>query len=156
MMNFGGKILLPIVLMIVLMIVAMVSTFLLSGGGKLLSPSFFKMNTETAALRAFSKQHVCPEERLVVEKDANQNMVERMGLPSPPVDIRDDPDRLAMWEAQNASGNQFWREHVIYTVHGCGTHATYGCWCPNLKKGGRFRISGSGSMQDFCTCQNLD
>lgn len=153
------KMVTQIVIITALGFLAFLAILFFSGQGLgILSGSYWKTSTQTAAIQTFSSEFTCPEDRISVEKLEEQNMAERMGIEGPPDDIKKDRERLALWKEKNASGNEFWGAHELYRVKGCDQSKEYGCWCPDLKKGGRFQTSGKSStkgMQNFCRCTEL-
>lgn len=76
----------------------------------------------------FSKDFTCPIERVEVRprKDLRPSDFEKPARPSK--EIAADPDRLAMWQAEQDKSREWMNKHdEIIEARGCGHEALYAC-----------------------------
>lgn len=106
------------------------------------------------AKQKFSTENTCPVQRVTVSPVEGVTMPDLMRGPDTIIseEIRRDPERLAMWQQDNAHKFDFFARYQLFHVEGCGHEADYGCHCPKFTDPGRKQISGGGTMADMCVC----
>jgi hypothetical protein len=95
---------------------------------------------EDGAREAFSKDYSCPENRITVRPRADLNAYDvtfGTSTAAPPADVKKDPERLALWQAQQREKRAAWNDRIsVYEARGCGHDAIYTCSHPDGRKGG--------------------
>jgi len=106
-----------------------------------------------AAKLDFSQAHTCPAARIAVTPVTDVTMPELMLGPNLGItaEVRDDPERLALWKRQNAPMLTLFGYYKVFHAEGCGHEADYGCRCPRLGESSHVSIR-SKSLRTMCTC----
>ena len=71
---------------------------------------------ESTARKSFASKFSCPADRVALTKEHG-----RPYLPPPPLEIANDPERLAMYQHSN---------EVFWAARGCNEQAFYNCYRP--------------------------
>ena len=106
-----------------------------------------------AALLGFSQAYTCPASRVAITPVTDVGMPELMLGPDLGItaEVRDDPERLALWKKQNASMLKLFGYYEVFHAEGCGHAVDYGCRCPRFGQTSHVSIK-SGSMRSLCAC----
>jgi hypothetical protein len=101
-------------------------------------------NIETGAREEFARKHSCPEDRVEVKARTDVKWGQLTMPPDrdapPPDEVKNDPGRLAKWQADQAeSGSGKMRRHLdsldVFEFHGCGQDALMACKHPTSTDG---------------------
>jgi hypothetical protein len=104
----------------------------------------YATNPVSAAKQTFSRVTYCPDGRVDARlradlEPASGPPTNRFRLPSPPVNVAADPERLALWQAQTGEWERrrYYEEEdairetrastVVVEVDGCDAHSLYIC-----------------------------
>lgn len=106
-----------------------------------------------AAQLDFTQAYTCPATRVMVTPVEGVSMAELMLGPGLGIaeDVRNDPQRLALWKQQHADMLGLYGYYKVFRVEGCGHTADYGCRCPSLGEPSHVGIK-SKSIRTMCTC----
>jgi hypothetical protein len=106
--------------------------------------TLYATNPVSAAQQMFARETYCPDGRVDARlradlEPASGTPTNRFRLPSPPVDVAADPERLALWQAQTGEWERrrYYEEEdtiretrastVVVEVDGCDAHSLYIC-----------------------------
>jgi hypothetical protein len=95
------------------------ATLALAGCGTMLA--------HTYAASVFSRQNVCPSDRMIVRAIPVRPEAVFVAAP-PPADVASDPGRLRVWERDQRADFKSFDELTYVAVSGCGQRQGYLCW----------------------------
>src|SRR5687767_2331883 len=89
---------------------------------------------EQGAREHFARVHSCPEDRVQVqprpELKYSELLLGKAGGPSPPDEVKNDPERLAKWRSDHARDHTGLDELEIYAATGCDHQLLLACSHP--------------------------
>jgi hypothetical protein len=112
--------------------------------GSLVASAASCKKIETGAREEFARKHSCPEDRVEVKARPDVKWGQLTMPPDrdtqPPDEVKNDPGRLAKWQADQAeSGPGRMRTHLdsldVFEFHGCGHDALMACKHPTSTDG---------------------
>ncbi len=106
-----------------------------------------------AAMLEFSQAHACPASRIALTPVTDVTMPELMLGPDlgMTAEVRNDPQRLALWNQQNESMLRLFSYYKVFHAQGCGHETDYGCRCPQFGQSSHVSIK-SKSLRTLCGC----
>jgi hypothetical protein len=93
---------------------------------------------EEGAREAYSRDQSCPVERVTVVARSDVDLYAKtFGTPTAPPDVAADPARRKVWEANQATARDAYRQrNSAFEAAGCGKTVLYACFHPNGPRGG--------------------
>lgn len=103
---------------------------------------------KSGAREQFSKQHACPESRVEVRPRGDLRVWDVLvGVtPQPPPDVASDPERIALFRANQQDQNDRMQSSCeLYEVRGCSQQQLLCCAHPSAEGGGTYTTAVSCS-----------
>lgn len=103
----------------------------------------------------FSRAFSCPKNGIVLRKRSDLDAYALAhgggGARKPSPEVAADPQRLAVWQADQQKSRDFWnsRGPVVFEVKGCGHETLYGCDTSTSRGGGSSRNTGWGCVEEY-------